>query len=254
MPEQNDDNESLIYHLEALRSTLIRCFVSVAVVLPFTFFAAPKALNYLIKILIGNNKITLNYFSPAEVFLLQIKIALVIDLIICFPYIVKNIWDFILPALYEHEKKFIKSIVLVSSTLFIAGVLFCIFILLPLIINFGVSFATPDIQAVFGISNVINLSLWLAVIFGLTFQVPLITYYLIKCDIISYESVSSKRSYIIVILLIIAAILTPPDVVSQITLFIPTYLLFELGLLFSKKKKTKSLTYSCYQVLGLNYG
>ena len=75
------------------------------------------------------------------------------------------------------------------------------------------------------------------IIFGLMFQVPLLTYYLIKWDIISYESVSSKRSYIIVILLIIAAILTPPDVVSQITLFIPTYLLFELGLLFSKKQK-----------------
>lgn len=241
MPLQNEDNESLIYHLEALRNTLIKCFVSVAVVLPFAFVAAPKALNYLIKILIGNNKITLNYFSPAEVFLLQIKIALVIDLIICFPYIAKKLWDFVLPALYEHEKKFIKSIVFVSSTLFAFGVLFCIFVLLPLIINFGVSFATSDIQAVFGISNVINLSLWMALIFGLMFQVPLITYMLIKWDIISYESVSNKRSYIIVILLIIAAILTPPDVVSQITLFLPTYLLFELGLLFSKKKKTKKL-------------
>lgn len=162
MSEQ--DNESLISHLEALRETLIKCFTAIGVILPFAFFAAPAVLNALIKILIGKNNITLNYFSPVEVFILQIKVALVIDLLICFPYIAKKIWDFILPALYEHERKFIKSIVLLSSGLFILGVLFCIFLILPLIINFGMSFATENIQAVFGISNVITLSLWLAVV------------------------------------------------------------------------------------------
>ena len=171
-----------------------------------------------------------------EVFILQIKLALLIDIIICFPYISKKIWDFILPALYEKEKKFIKSIVLTSSTLFAAGVIFCIFMILPLIINFGMSFAGNNVQALFGISNVVSLALWLGFVFGLMFQVPLVVNLLIKWDIISYEAVSSKRSYIIVLLLIAAAILTPPDIVSQILLFTPTYLLFELGLLFSKRK------------------
>lgn len=232
------DNESLISHLEALREMLIKCFTSLAVVLPFTLFAAPHALNYLTKILIGKNNITLNFFSPTEVFLIQIKMAVLLDIIVCFPYMMKKIWDFLLPALYEHEKKFIKSIVFVSSLLFILGVIFCIFIILPLIINFGMSFSTETVQAVFGISNIINLSLWMALIFGLMFQVPLITHMLIKWDIVSYQSISDKRPYVIVGLLIIAAILTPPDVLSQIMLFTPTYLLFELGLLFSKNKKT----------------
>lgn len=233
--ENNQDNESLISHLEALRETLLKCLISFCIVLPFALFISPKALNYLIKILIGSHNITLNYFSPTEVFLLQIKMAVVIDLIISFPYIAKKIWNFILPALYEHEKKFIKSIVFTSSTLFISGVLFCIFFILPLIINFGISFANSNIQAVFGISNVINLSLWLAVVFGLMFQMPLITYSLIKWDIIDYSTIADKRPYVIVGLLTISAILTPPDVVSQVMLFIPTYGLFELGLLFSKK-------------------
>lgn len=232
--QTNNDNESLISHLEALRETLLKCFISLGVILPFTFLIAPKALNYFIKTIIGTHKITLNYFSPTEVFILQIKIALLIDLVICFPYIAKKLWDFILPALYDNERKFIKSIVLLSSCLFICGVLFCLYIILPLIINFGMSFATGNIQAVFGISNVMNLSLWLTVVFGLMFQMPLITYSLIKSGIIDYSTIADKRPYVVVILLILAAILTPPDVVSQVMLFIPTYALFELGLLFSK--------------------
>lgn len=234
---ETKDNETLISHLEALRETLLKCFISLGVVLPFTLFLAPKALDYLIKILIGNNNVTFNFFSPTEVFILQIKMAVVIDLVICFPYMAKKIWDFILPALYDNERKFIKSIVLISSTLFVCGVLFCLFLILPLIINFGMSFATGQIQAVFGISNVINLSLWLAVVFGLMFQMPLVTHSLIKSGIVDYETIADKRPYVVVGLLILAAVLTPPDVVSQVMLFIPTYALFELGLLFSRGKK-----------------
>lgn len=236
MAEVNRDNESLISHLEALREALLKCFIALGVVLPFTFFLAPKFLNYLIKILIGTNNVVFNYFSPTEVFILQIKMALIIDLIICFPYIAKKIWDFILPALYDNERKFIKSVVFLSSGLFIFGCCFCVFFILPLIVKFGMSFATSEIQAVFNISNVVNLSLSLSVVFGLMFQMPLISHALIKSGIIEYKTIADKRPYVVVILLILAAILTPPDIISQIMLFVPTYALFELGLIFSKQK------------------
>ena len=229
-----DKDESLIVHIEALRSTLIKCFVALGIMLPFMFWLSPKVLDFLIKMLIGDKNITLNYFAPMEVFIIQIKLALLIDLIICFPYITKKIWDFILPALYEKEKKFIKSIVIISSILFALGVTFCILVIFPLIINFGMSFAGNNINAVFGVSNIINLALWLGLTFGLMFQVPLIVNMLIKWNIISYEDVSSKRPYVVVSLLILSALLTPPDIISQILLFTPTYLLFELGLIFSK--------------------
>lgn len=235
----NDNGESLISHLEALRQTLLRCVISLAVMLIPMLFAAPKCLNYFIKLIIGDNNVVLNYFSPAEVFLIQIKMAFVLDLIICFPYIAKQLWNFFVPALYEHERKFIRSIVFTSSFLFVFGVTFCLFLILPLIIRFGMSFATSDIQAVFGISNVINLSLWLAVSFGLMFQFPLVTYSLIRSGILSYETISSQRPFVVVGILVLAAVLTPPDIVSQLMLFTPTYLLFELGLLFSKLKGNK---------------
>ena len=230
-----DNDESLIAHLEALRETILKCLLVLGLVFPFMLFASPKVLEWLTGIIISDSNISLNYFSPAEVFLIQIKTAAVLDLVVCFPYIAKKIWDFILPALYENERKFIKTTVLTSSFLFVLGVLFCIFFILPLIIKFGMS-SVSNIKAVFGISNIINLSLWMSISFGLMFQLPLITYSLIKSDIIPYDSISDKRSYVIVGILIIAGILPPPDVVSQILLALPTYMLFEIGLFFARRK------------------
>lgn len=237
MPEIKDKEESLISHIEALRNTLIKCFAAVGILLPFMFYFSPKVLQYLIKILVSDNKLTLNYFAPMEVFIIQIKLALLMAVIAAFPYIIRQLWEFILPALYEHERKFIRNSVFLSSLLFICGVVFCLFMILPLIIRFGMSFAGDNIQAMFGISNIINLALWLCFTFGLMFQVPLIVHLLIKWGILSYETVSSKRPYVVVILLMLAALLTPPDIISQILLFTPTYLLFELGLVFSKGVK-----------------
>ena len=143
------------------------------------------------------------------------------------------------PALYQHERIFIKSIVFTSTTLFIFGVIFCLFIILPLIIDFGISFSSEKINAVFGISNIINLSFWLTLSFGLMFQMPIITYSLIKSGFVEYKTFENMRPYVVVIILIIAGILTPPDIISQILLFTPTYMLFEAGLLFSKLRIKK---------------
>lgn len=239
MSNIEDKDESIISHIEAFREMLIKCMSCLGIFIIPTLFVAPKCLNLLIKLLIRDNNIALNYFSPVEVFLLQIKLALVIDVILCFPYIARQVWKFFAPALYEHEKKFIKSIVFISSTLFILGALFCLFVILPLIINFGMSFATQNIKAVLGISNIINLSLWMTLAFGLMFQLPLITYSLIKSGFVEYKTFENMRPYVIVIILIIAGILTPPDILSQVLLFTPTYLLFELGLLFAKAKTKK---------------
>lgn len=240
MNEPANDTQNLIIHLEELRHTLIRCFVALGIILPITLFWAPQLLDILIKHLIGNLPITLNFFSPMEIFILQLKTAVVLDILICFPYIAKQLWNFILPALYDNERRFIKSVVLSSSTLFIIGVTFCLYFILPLIIRFGASFTTTEIKAVLGISNIVSLSLQLSVMFGLMFQFPLITYSLLRFNIITYTSVKDKRPYVFTLILIISAILTPPDIVSQLMLTIPTYILFELGLYFSRNLSNAS--------------
>lgn len=235
----DNKDESLISHLEALRETLLKCLISLCVVIPFTLWLSPYALNFLVKVIAGSDKVSFNFFSPMEVFMLQLKAALLLDVIVCFPYMAKKIWDFILPALYDNEKKFIKTVVFASTFLFLLGACFCIFVIMPIVVKFGLSFAGENITPVFGLSNIINLTLVMAASFGAMFQMPLITIALVKSGVISYESLSDKRPYVIVIILILAAIFTPPDVISQLMLGTPTYLLFEAGLLLARKYKNQ---------------
>lgn len=230
-------DETLIEHLKALRTMLIKCLLALACGLLPVFFISLYVLHALIRLITGDLDITLNFFSPMEVFILQLKLALVLDILLCFPYLARQVWLFILPALYEHERKFIKSIVLYSSTLFIIGVLFCLFFIMPFVIRFGMSFVTNNLQAVLGIGNIISLALWLSVVFGIMFQFPLITYALIRSSIIRYEAMKEKRRYVFVGILILSALLTPPDIISQIMLTLPTYGLFELGLFLGKKHR-----------------
>ena len=233
------EDESLISHLEALRKTLISCILSLALGLIPMFFCAPYVIDWLIQIMLSSHEVTLNYFSPMEVFILQIKTAVFLDFLVCFPFICYKIWQFVLPALYDKERRFIKSIVISSGSLFILGALFCLFFILPMIIDFGLSFSSAHIQATLGVSNIISLSLWLSTVFGLMFQFPLIVYALINQGIITGEQIKQKRPYVLVAILIIAALLTPPDVVSQLMLATPTYLLFEGGLYIACKKHQK---------------
>lgn len=234
-----EKEETLIEHLEALRSMLIKCLAALGIGLFPIFFVTPYVMDLLIKIVMGDNEVSLNFFSPMEVFILQIKMALLLDILVCFPYIARQIWEFVLPALYDNERKFIKSIVLVSSCLFVIGVLFCLFFILPLVIRFGMSFATDTLKPMFGIANIVSIALWLSLVFGVMFQFPLITYALIRSDIVSYEIMKQKRAYVFVGILILSGLLTPPDVVSQLMLTLPTYGLFEIGLFLGIKAKKK---------------
>ena len=128
-----------------------------------------------------------------------------------------------------------------TSGLFIAGVAFCLVVCFPLIVQFGMSFASTTLQPVFGVSNLVTLALWLSLAFGCMFQFPLVTYALIRAGIVNYETVCSKRPYVVVAILVLAALLTPPDVVSQLLLGLPTYLLFEAGLLAARHYKGRAL-------------
>lgn len=231
---KKDKYDSLVKHLEALRIVLIKCLLALAIGILPLFFITPYILDAFINVIMRYETVKLNFFSPLEVFILQIKIALLLDILVCFPYMTKQIWTFVLPGLYNNERKFIKSIVISSGALFIFGVLFCLFLILPLVIRFGMSFVTDNLQAVFGIANIVSLSLWLSFVFGIMFQFPLVTCVLLRSNIIDYKTMKNKRAYVFVGILIISALLTPPDIISQIMLTAPTYALFEIGLFFGK--------------------
>lgn len=231
------EQEKLTYHLAELRKTILNIIICLIILFPLGYFFAPYCIDWLIKQSVLRQSLCLNFFSPMEVFIVNLKIGFVIAFIIGFPYIIYKIWQFLLPALYDKEKKFIKTAVFCSSFLFVFGAAICIAFVLPLIIKFSMSFTTDKIQPMLGISNFLGLSGWLMLAFGLMFQFPIVIYFLVKFSIVSIESLKNKRPYIIVVMLLLAAFVTPPDVVSQLLLFIPTYLLFELGLLFARFSK-----------------
>jgi len=222
-----------------LRRALLRSLVALAVGIVPLFLVSPYILDWFCTQITLQGGITLHYFSPMEVFLLQLKIAALLDCVLFSPYIAWNAWQFVLPALYEKEKRFIRSVVFLTSLLFIAGVAFCLVVCFPLIVEFGMSFAGSQLLPVFGVSNLVSLALWLSLAFGCMFQFPLVTYALIRGGIVSYETVCNKRPYVVVAILLVAALLTPPDIVSQLMLGCPTYLLFEAGLLFARRYRLK---------------
>lgn len=234
---QELDQESFTYHLTELRKTLLSIIICVIILFPIGYYLAPYCIDFLIKWSFPQQLSKLNFFSPMEVFIVNLKIGFIISFVVAFPYIMYKIWKFLLPALYEKEKKFLELSVFVSSFLFLCGVFICIVFVLPLIIKFSISFATDQIQPILGINNFLGLSGWLMLAFGLMFQFPIAIYFLVKFDIVSIKTLTSKRPYIIIIILIIAAILTPPDIISQLMLAIPTYILFELGIIFAKLSK-----------------
>lgn len=239
-----DSEETLVAHLDALRSTIIHCLVAVAILFVPAFFAAPYCIDFLTNMILPATDSVVpaqfHYFHPMEVFVLQMKVAFVLSLAVAFPYVARQVWLFVLPALYERERKFICSIVFFSSVLFVGGVAFCLFVCFPMVVQFGMQFATDGIVATIGISQVVSMALWLSIAFGLMFQFPLVTYGLVKSGIVEYATVCSKRPYVLVGVLVLAAVLTPPDVVSQLVLAIPTYLLFELGLLCARRYKNEA--------------
>ena len=235
-----DQEATLVSHLEALRWALIRSFVALAIFIVPLFLVSPYILDWCCEQIALQADVKLHYFSPMEVFLLQLKISALLDCVICSPYIAWNFWQFVLPALYDREKKFIRSIVALTSLLFIAGVAFCLIVCFPLVVQFGMSFAGDMLQPVFGVSNLVSLALWLSLAFGCMFQFPLVTYALVRAGIVEYEMVCSKRPYVVVGILLLAAFLTPPDIVSQLLLGLPTYLLFETGLLAARRFKKRA--------------
>ncbi len=226
----SNDEQTFIEHLEALRSMLIHSLSAVALLSLPGFYLAPKCIDFLIKNSLPENIGKLHYFSPMEVFIIQLKAGVVLGFIIAFPYIVYQVRKFVLPALYENERRFLGWLISLATILFVAGSAFCIFLILPLIMKFSASFSTSQLEATLGLESFINLSAAMILAFGLMFQFPLGVLICVKFGLVSVSTLKNARPYIIVGILILAAIFTPPDIVSQLMLGIPTWLLFEAGL------------------------
>ena len=180
---------------------------------------------------VGSHLIATDVTSP---FFVPLKLTMIITLFISLPNTIYQIWRFITPALYRNEKKLMLITAISVLFLFILGMAFCFYIVLPTLFNFIAKIKAPDIAMLTDINKYLDLVLSLFIIFGIAFQMPIIIYLLIYFKIVTYKRLISLRKYMFVAVFIIAAIVTPPDIISQIMLAIPLYLLYEIGILFSR--------------------
>ncbi|MCF8233429.1 MAG: twin-arginine translocase subunit TatC [Bacteroidales bacterium] len=169
-------------------------------------------------------------------FLVHMYVSIVAGIIVAFPYIIYEVWRFISPALYEKERKHTTGAVAVCSLLFILGVLFAYFLIVPLTINFLGTYQVSDFVA-----NQVALSSYIGTVVsvtlgvGIVFELPILVYFLTRVGILTPEFLRKNRKYMIVVLLIISAIITPPDVFSQILVVIPLMILYEISISISKR-------------------
>jgi sec-independent protein translocase protein TatC len=163
-------------------------------------------------------------------FLVPMKITLLIAFILSLPWVFYQIWAFVAPGLYAHEKRLVLPLVISSSLLFMAGVAFCYFFVFGRVFHFIGSFAPSSIAVTPDIENYLDFIMSMCLAFGATFEVPVVVVILVRMGIVSIEKLKSIRPYAIVGAFVVAAVVTPPDVVSQLALAIPMCLLFELGL------------------------
>ncbi|WP_424244220.1 sec-independent protein translocase protein TatC [Elusimicrobium posterum] len=228
--------QPFLEHLEELRSVLIKSLASVLVLYLPAFFITPYAIRGIIAWSCPPGMQSFNYFAPMEVFILQLKLAFVLAFAMAFPYILWQGWKFLLPALYEGERKALKWWVLASTLLFAAGAAFCFVFILPFVMRFSLSFSSDMLKPVIGISSFLTLAGWMVLAFGVMFQFPLAVMLAVRFGFVNKAQLKHLRPYVFVGILIVAAFLTPPDVISQLMLGIPTYILFELGLFLAKDK------------------
>ncbi|HNX74155.1 MAG TPA: twin-arginine translocase subunit TatC [Candidatus Rifleibacterium sp.] len=224
---------SIVEHLEELRWAIIRALLSVTLLFPVAFYFSDR----LTEVLVGRlcpPGMKLRYFSPVEPLFVQLKMSLFLAMFVAAPYILRQLWGFIAPGLYNTERRHAGLLLLISCLLFAAGTLFSLALILPLIMAYSVGFQTPYLEPAIGFEQFINLAGLLSLSFGIMFQCPALIFILIRTGLVTAEKVAAMRPFIIVAIFVAAAILTPPDVISQVLMAVPTWLLFELGLLAAR--------------------
>lgn len=223
-------------HLVELRNRIIRCITVIFVVFAGLCFKANEIYAYLAGPLMehlppGTHMIATGVTSP---FTTPLKLALMVAVFFCIPYVLHQAWAFVSPGLYQHEKRFALPLLISSVVLFFSGAAFAHYAAFPFIFMVLTQVAPPGVTMMTDINQYLDFVLPMFLAFGIIFEVPIFTILLVATDIVSRENIADKRPYVIVLAFVIGAILTPPDVISQTMMAVPILLLFEVGLLFSR--------------------
>ena len=232
--ELSGSEQPFVQHLVELRDRLVKSAIAIALAaIALSLFPGPADLYDILAAPLvahlpaGTTLIATSVISP---FLVPLKILLMAAFLVALPVVLYQLWAFVAPGLYAHEKKLVLPLVVSSTLLFFLGVAFCYFFVFGQVFKFIQSFAPKSITAAPDIEAYLSFVLTMFLAFGMAFEVPIVVIVLARMNIFSIEKLKSFRSYFVVLAFIVAAIVTPPDVVSQLALAIPMCLLYEVGI------------------------
>lgn len=231
---QNESKQSFLAHLTALRKVLIVSAAAICIAFLVVFYGLIDQLMALLIQPIMDRGIDIIYTAMSEALVTKLKVALIAASVLASPVIIWQIWSFVAPALYPNEKRSAILVFAIMVVLFLLGVTFCYGAVYLLAVDFflvsGENLATPMLS----IDKYIGFLFGFVIPFGVAFELPVILYITTSMGLTTYRMLASKRKYMILAVVIVAAILTPPDVVSQVMLAVPILLLFEIGLLITR--------------------
>ena len=227
---------TLISHLLELRDRLLRALIAVAIAfVPLVFFSNDLftlvARPLIEKLPEGTSLIATSVVAP---FMTPLKLALIAALFLAMPYVLYQIWAFVAPGLYRHEKRFALPLFASSVVLFYVGVAFAYFIVFPLMFAFLTTTTPEGVRMMTDMSSYLDFTLLLFFAFGIAFEVPVATVLLAATGLVKVESLKKNRGYVLLGIFVVAAFLTPPDAISQSFMAVPMYILYELGILLAQ--------------------
>jgi sec-independent protein translocase protein TatC len=234
MSESIDKEQPFIAHLMEMRDRLLRIVLAVVIILAILFPFANDIYEFIARPLmekLPGEMIATGTITP---FLTPLKLSLISSIFLAMPYILYQFWAFIAPGLYQHERKMVMPLVVSSTLLFYLGMAFAFYVVFPLVFAFIVSTAPDGVTVMTDMADYLDFVLTLFFAFGVAFEIPIATIILLWTGVTTRESLAKGRPYIIVGAFVIGMLLTPPDVISQVLLALPMWVLFEAGLIASR--------------------
>jgi sec-independent protein translocase protein TatC len=238
-----EEKRPFVTHLKELRDRLVVSIIAVGIAFVLTYNFKETLFHFLMRpftavMPAGSSFI---FTTVTEAFLTYFKVSIVAALFLAAPVILFEVWKFVAPGLYEKEKRFMYPFISFGSILFLIGGGFCYYLVLPYIYGFFVSYASDFVIPMPALKDYMNLTLKMIIIFGLIFQLPLLAYYLARAGIINHRLLASKRRYAILGIFVLSAIITPPEISSQLLMVIPMLGLYEVSIVvarvFGKKEQ-----------------
>jgi len=234
-PEQLAEG-TLISHLLELRDRLLRALIAIVVVLVPCAFYSNELFTLIAQPLIdqlpeNSSLIATSVISP---FMTPFKLSFFVALFVAIPYVLYQIWAFVAPGLYRHEKRFAVPLLLSSILLFYIGVVFAYLFVFPVMFEFFAATTPKGVRMMTDINSYLDFVLTMFFCFGVAFEVPVVVVLLVLTNLVKVEKLKESRGYVLIAIFVIAAILTPPDAVSQCIMAIPMYLLYEGGIIMAR--------------------